>query len=146
MAFTSFVADVEPRLRRALVSALGLDRGVEATAEALAWAWEHWDQVRTMGNPAGYLYRVGRTRSRRHKSGRVQMPDVVGTSPPWVEPGLPAALASLSEAQRASVMLVHTFGFSLAETAEMLGVAKSTVQTHLERGLRHLRDDLGVNR
>ena len=98
-----------------------------------------------MGNPAGYLYRVGRTKSRRHTTGRVQMPDVVVASPPWVEPGLPAALASLSEVQRASVMLVHTFEFSLAETAEILGVAKSTVQKHLERGLRHLRDDLGVN-
>jgi len=33
---------VEPGLRRALFSVLGIDRGREATAEALAWAREHW--------------------------------------------------------------------------------------------------------
>jgi hypothetical protein len=47
--FEAFVARVEPGLRRALFAVLGLDRGREATAEALAWAWEHWSQVQKMG-------------------------------------------------------------------------------------------------
>jgi hypothetical protein len=34
--FGDFVALAEPRLRRAFVAAFGPDRGVEATAEALA--------------------------------------------------------------------------------------------------------------
>jgi len=40
--FELFALDVEPRLRRALVAAYGSDRGREAAAEALAYAWEHW--------------------------------------------------------------------------------------------------------
>ena len=43
-----------------------------------------------------------------------------------------------------TVLLVHTFGYSLSESAELLGVAKGTVQTHLDRGLAHLRKAMGV--
>ena len=50
--FESFLNQVEPGLRRALFSVLGVDRGREATAaEALAWAWEHWRRVKRMDNP-----------------------------------------------------------------------------------------------
>jgi hypothetical protein len=49
--FERFVPDVEPRLRRALVAAYGSQRGREATAEALSWAWENWDRVRAMNHP-----------------------------------------------------------------------------------------------
>ena len=66
-AFTAFVGEVEPRLRRALVALRGRDADRDATAEALAWAWEHWDQVQAMDNPAGYLYRVGTSRSREKR-------------------------------------------------------------------------------
>jgi hypothetical protein len=67
--FEVFYDLAEPRLRRALVAAYGTERGREATCEALAWAWEHWNDVRGMANPVGYLYRVGqsRTRPRRHR-------------------------------------------------------------------------------
>ena len=57
----SFVATVEPTLRRALVAVYGVELGREATADALAWAWQHWSRVRGMKNPAGYLWRVGQT-------------------------------------------------------------------------------------
>jgi DNA-directed RNA polymerase specialized sigma24 family protein len=61
--FERFVRDVEPRLRRALVAAYGGQRGREATAEALSWAWENWDRVRAMTYPHRYLFRVGRSRT-----------------------------------------------------------------------------------
>ncbi len=54
-SFTEFVEQVEPRLRNALIPMLGLDTSREATAEALAYGWEHWDRLREMENPAGYL-------------------------------------------------------------------------------------------
>ncbi len=41
--FEAFVRDAEPRLRRALVAAYGPEQGRDAAAEALAYAWEHWD-------------------------------------------------------------------------------------------------------
>ena len=64
-SFTEFVAETEPVLRRVLTAAWGSERGREATAEALAYGWEHWERIREMENPAGYLYRVGRDRARR---------------------------------------------------------------------------------
>jgi RNA polymerase sigma factor (sigma-70 family) len=62
---------------------------------------------------------------------------------PWVEPGLPAALATLSERQREVVMLLHCFDWTLGEVADVLGMSKGTVQVHERRGLARLRRELG---
>jgi DNA-directed RNA polymerase specialized sigma24 family protein len=141
--FEAFVLEVEPRLRRALVAAYGSDRGREAAAESLAYAWEHWDRLRGMRNPAGYLYRVGQSRTRRRRSPVVFA--VPEQREPWIEPALPAALARLSERQRVAVVLVHGFGWSLRDVAELTGTAVTTVQNHLERGLTGLRAALEVH-
>ena len=55
-----------------------------------------------------------------------------------------AQLAGLSDRERITVMLVNGFEWSLAEVAELLGVSKSTVQTHTERGMAKLRAGMGV--
>jgi len=39
--FDGLVRDVEPGLRHALVAVYGQEQGRDATAEALAYAWEH---------------------------------------------------------------------------------------------------------
>ena len=143
-SFTDFVSEVEPRLRRALTAAWGSERGREAAAEALVYGWEHWDRVREMDNPAGYLYRVGRDRARRMKTRRVVLAAAPDHEDIWVEPALPAELARLPEQQRVVIALVHGYGWSLAETAEFLGVSKSTVQSYSDRALRKLRKRLGV--
>jgi hypothetical protein len=49
-SFTVFVKELEPRLRHALIPSIGLDGANEATAEALAYGWEHWDRLREMEN------------------------------------------------------------------------------------------------
>lgn len=141
-AFTAFVGDVEPRLRRALVALRGPEAGRDATAEALAWAWEHWGEVQAMENPAGYLYRVGTSRSRGRR--RALLPVRSASTPADYEPGLGPALASLTERQRAVVVLVHGCGWSYTEVAEALGVAKSSVGTHVARAMEQLRAQLGV--
>jgi RNA polymerase sigma-70 factor (ECF subfamily) len=143
-SFTAFVADVEPRLKRALCVRFGIERGVEATADALVYGWEHWDRVRDMDNPAGYLYRVGQSRTRPRGTPRPTFPALPADASPWVEPGLPAALAHLSESQRQAVWLVHGFEWTLEETASLLDVSISTVRKHLERGEKKLRRALGV--
>ncbi len=73
-SFTSFVKEVEPRLKRALCVGFGIESGVEATADALAYGWEHWDRIRDMDNPAGYLYQVGRSRTRARRTPRPTFP------------------------------------------------------------------------
>ena len=143
-SFTEFFTEVEPRLRHAFVAALGIDQGRDATAEALAYGWEHWDELQYMRNPAGYLYKVGRSRSRRTYSQPPLLPPIQPHHIPEVEPGLPAALAGLSERQRVVVVLVHSLGWSQTDTAELLGISLGTVHTHLERGMKRLRSELGV--
>ena len=133
-----------PRLKAALVAAVGVDRAADATAEALAYGWEHWDALAGMENPAGYLYRVGVSRGRRMRRMRVVFPPPPDGEMPWVEPGLPRALGRLSERQRVAVVLVHCLGWTQEEVAELLEISRGTVQTHLERGLHHLRASLGV--
>lgn len=144
-SFTEFVREVEPRIREALSAALGSDAGREATAEALAYAWENWSRVGSMENPAGYLYVLGRDRGRRSKGRtRVVLLPVDSDRTPWVEPGLPDAIASLPDRQRVVVMLLHCFEWTMSEVAELLGVSKSTVQSYEERGMGRLRRRLGV--
>jgi RNA polymerase sigma factor (sigma-70 family) len=145
-SFESFFNVASPKLLRAFVAAYGTDRGGDAAAEAMAYAWEHWRRVRIMENPVGYLYRVGQSRSRRARraSNALKWEPVASTNDRDVEPGLPAALASLSEPQRVAVVLVHGYAWTLREVSELTGVSVSTVQTHVERGLAKLRGALEV--
>ncbi len=140
VTFDEFVRNVEPRLRRALVALRGVEDGRDAVAEALAWGWEHWDDLQRMENPVGYLFRVGQSRSRPRR--RPRLPPVEPTYLPEIEPALPRALARLSPMQRGCVWLVHGCGWSHRDAAVALGTSVSAVGTHIERGLRHLRSAL----
>ena len=147
VGFETFVAAHERRLRQALTAAVGIDGGRDAAADAFAYAWEHWDRVAPMANPVGYLFVVGRDRHRRGFRSRLGRPvfDVGPDRPePWCEPALAKQLARLSDRERVVVMLVNGFDWSLAEVAELMGVSKSTVQTHAERGMAKLRAGMGV--
>jgi RNA polymerase sigma factor (sigma-70 family) len=141
--FSRFAADVEPRLRRALVAFYGSEVGREATADALALAWERWETVEAMANPVGYLFRVGQSRSRRYRRRAPVLPAVPAAEFPEIDPRLPRALAGLTRQQRASVLLVHAHGWTQSETADALGCSVSTVRNHLDRGMRRLRASLG---
>jgi RNA polymerase sigma factor (sigma-70 family) len=145
-SFTDFYREAEPRLRQALSATLGSDRGREAAAEALAYGWERWSRVAAMENPVGYLYVYGRGRGlNRLRRRRVAFTPPDPVELPQVEPGLTAALERLPERQRITVMLLHCFEWSMSEVAELLGVTKSTVQNHAERGMARLRQSLGVS-
>ena len=145
-SFEDFVLLHEMSLKRALVAAVGLQSGLEATSDALSYGWEHWDEVGEMENPGGYLYRVGMSRARSVPKVPIDLPRVQDSRLPWVEPSLPDALARLPERQRTALLLVHTFGYTLSEAAETLGIAKGTVQTHVDRALASLREWMGAAR
>lgn len=55
-----------------------------------------------------------------------------------------AALAGLSRQRRAVLVLRHCLGYSLEETAEILGLRVGTVQSRAARGLAELRAQLEV--
>ena len=141
--FSAFFEDAEPRLRRALVAALGAERGREGAAEALAYAWQNWEEVRQMKSPIGYLFRVGQSRSRPRAT--VSFDGVrVPNGDPWIEPSLPAALASLSERERLAVVLIEGYGWTWREVADLADVSVSSIQSYLRRGLEKLRTHLGA--
>lgn len=141
-SFETFVIDAEPRLRRALIGAVGADRVADAVAEALAYAWENWETVACLDNPVGYLYRVGQSKARRRKVPRLRA--MVAPGIPDIEPGLPMALMQLPVQQRSAVWLAHGCAWTHREIADALGISPSTVSTHVTRGLEALRRRLGV--
>lgn len=140
--FDEFVGDVRPRLIRAFVPCVGVTDAGDAAAEALAYAFEHWDVLQTMENPAGYLYRVGRSRIRSRKVPRLPTPDSLRV--PEIEPDLIPALLGLPESQRTAVWLVHACQWRYSEVAEAMGTSVSMVGNHVSRGLDALRRRLGV--
>jgi DNA-directed RNA polymerase specialized sigma24 family protein len=144
--FSRFARELEPRLRYALAARLPSEAATDATQEALIYAWRHWERVRAMANPGGYLYTIAKRRARRTLAGRRTrvLGEVPVEDPPPGEPGLTDALRRLSAMQRRVVYLVEGLGLSQQEAAEFLGIGRTTVQRHRERALRHLRHSLGV--
>lgn len=145
-AYEDFFTVDGGRLQRILVARYGVEVGTEVTADVLAWAWEHWNELEGINNRLAYLYRVGQSKSRRYWRWRRRPtfpPEVTrGIADP--EPGLAGALARLPEAHRIAVLLVHAHGWSYAEVANALGVEVSTVRNHVHRGLQKLRLILGA--
>jgi DNA-directed RNA polymerase specialized sigma24 family protein len=140
--FERFVVGAEPRLRRALLGAVGVDRLDDAVSEAMAFAYERWGLVSAMDNPIGYLFRVGQSKTRQRK-----IPHLFrGPAPsiPDVEPRLTEFLLGLPRSQRTAVWLAHGCGWTHAEIGAAMEISSSTVATHVSRGLDRLRENLGA--
>jgi RNA polymerase sigma factor (sigma-70 family) len=142
-AFDTFVASHGPDLRRVLVARYGVEVGVEAAADALAYAWERWDRVAAMANPTGYLVRVGQSAARRYHRRPVAMPAARAEIESTFDPRLPRALENLSPRQRAAVVLICVHDWTYPAASEVLGVSESTLRNHVRRGLESLRRELG---
>lgn len=131
-------------LRRALVVRFGIDVGVEAHAEVVAYMWEHGDRLLAMANPAGYLFRVGQSAARRlrrwNRSFRLDS-DLVEPSAGFT-PELQPALERLRPRQRVAVVLVHGYGLSYGEVGSILDVPESSIRNDVHRGLVSLRKQL----
>ena len=145
MAFEDFAASLGLRLRVALVAAYGPEVGLDAAAEAIAYGWQHWERVGGMSNPAGYLYRVGQSAARREFGRRnIYMQRDPDPVLPDFDPGLVPALRRLTEHQRVAVVMVHGYGWSQAEVADVLSVTPSTVRMHIARAMAQLKQALEV--
>ena len=106
--------------------------------------FQHWDRVREMENPAGYLERTAMNVFRsQYRRATMAVRRTIGTAPEQdafeaIEDRDVAtrALAILSPRQRAAVVLTEGLGYSGDETARLLGIKPSTVWalTHQARG------------
>jgi RNA polymerase sigma factor (sigma-70 family) len=145
LAFSRFVDDHGIRLRRVLTARYGVETGGDVYADALAWAWQHWDRLEPMQNPVGYLYRVAQSSSRPHRrwlqrnSFPARMPERWHVDE---DSALFQSLGSLTEPQRVSVLMVHGYNWSYSEVADVLGCSVASVTNHVHRGLNALRRQL----
>ena len=138
-----FVRSVRPALEHAFVARFGLDDGMEAAAEAVAYGCEHWARVEAMGNPVGHLYRVGESRTRRRVSRRLLREGLLVVEPATtdapVDVDLQRALARLTARQRVAVVLVYSHGHTYGDAARIMGLPVTAVTNHVNRGLARLR-------
>jgi DNA-directed RNA polymerase specialized sigma24 family protein len=142
-AFEGFVAGDCPRLKRALLARYGVEVGVEAYAEALAYGWAHWDRVEKMANPVGYLFRVGQSRSRKFRTRATPvLPDSAAPEETPPDPALHAALWKLSAKYRTAVLLVHGYGLRYREAAIAMNVSEAALRNYLHRAMAILRQEL----
>jgi DNA-directed RNA polymerase specialized sigma24 family protein len=141
-------------LRTVLVSIGDRDTAQDLVDEAFARACASWRTVSRHPAPQAWVVRtalnVGVSRWRRRRRevpvadpGQVADPAVTGGTPAGpVDPPVMAALLRLPARQRQVVALRLFLDLDTIRTAEVLGVAPSTVKAHLARALAALRDDL----
>jgi len=116
--------------------------------------WERWDVVQGMANPTGYLYRTAmngfRSRARRARVATRKMVapdrDIDAFAAVDVRSDLLRALGSLTERQRAAVVLTELLEFSTHEAAETLGVRPATIRKFLSLAREPLRRAMGLDR
>ena len=142
-SFEEFLESATPGLCRAFVARYGTELGNEASSDAIAWAWEHRQELQSKGNPIGYLFRVGQTsvraQTRRRRRFALPVEDRSDAAPSDAGPELHTALERLSGDQRVAVLMVHAHGYSYAETAATLDISVAAVRNHVHRGMQRLR-------
>ena len=148
--FEDFYATHRDELARALGMALRDSAlGAEAADEAFARACQRWGQVSAYANPQGWVFRVGLNwarswlrRVRRERERRPLLAQPHATEDRTRDVDLERALATLNDSHRAVIVARFYLDWSVAETADALGIATGTVKSRLSRGLEQLRDVL----
>ena len=119
----------------------------DVAADAVARAHVHWRRIGGKHYREAWVVRVATNRAL----------DVCRRNPPAVPAAAPAAfdddaamrlslfgaLHGLPRRQREAVVLRFLVGLSVADVADVLAIGPGSVRTHLKRGLRRLRDQLG---
>ena len=148
--FEDFYATHRDELARALGLTLRDSAlGAEAADEAFARACQRWGQVSSYANPQGWIFRVGLNwarswlrRVRRERERRPLLAQPHAAEDRARDLDLERALETLNDAHRAVIVARFYLDWSVAETADALGVAEGTVKSRLSRGLDQLRDML----
>lgn len=125
----------------------GPDGGPELLGDALSRAYERLDQVRSPDALLGWartllvrLYIDGRRRR-----ARLVRLDTIRVAVPAPDPrdlDVRRALARLPRDRRALVVLHYWLGFTLPQTASILGIREGTAKSRLHATLTQLRRDL----
>lgn len=149
-SFEEFYARHRDEIGRALAITLRDDElAADALDEAMARAYQRWEQVGLFSNPAGWVYRVGLNWARSvvrkiTRPGRAPRAFEVVSASPFFDADVDRALRQLSVDQRAVVVCRFFIGYSEAETAVALGIKPGTVKSRLSRTLDTLRSSTHI--
>jgi RNA polymerase sigma-70 factor (ECF subfamily) len=125
-----------------------LDHAEDITQDAFIQLLKHWKKVSRYDRPGAWVRRVAirlameslrRERLRSALERKSDPPRVRGSSEMDILP----AIRQLPGKQRAAVVLFYFEDRPLAEIADILACAESTVRVHLHRARRHLAEILG---
>ena len=146
--FDAFYRAKRPTIAQALALSLGdADVAAEATDEAMTRAYARWSTVADLERPEAWVYRVASNwamsvfRRRRLSMHRLYDPSVAETAT-GIDPVVHQAVAALDVKQRSVVVCRHLLGWSVAETADALGISEGTVKSRLSRATTTLRTQL----
>jgi RNA polymerase sigma-70 factor (ECF subfamily) len=143
-AFSSLFRDQFPRV----VGTIGLvlrdrARAEDIVQEAFLRLYRDWRRLSTYDRPDLWVRRVAirlamraLARDRLLEAIRLRIPPP--PSDPVADPDVLDAIAQLSRAQRAAVVLYYYEGRTTAEVAEILGCTAATVRAHLHVARRRL--------
>lgn len=153
--FRAFVAECGPQLYRTacLLTAGDTHLAEDLVQEALVSVCMKWDERRDIANPMGYaqttlvnaFISMRRRRSSREKPST--LPDVGAAEGHDVDLRLTlvAALAQMSELDRAVLVLRYWEDRTVEETASTLELSTNAVRTRAFRALGRLRERLGAD-
>jgi RNA polymerase sigma factor (sigma-70 family) len=149
-AFALFYKDNRgPVFRALLVGTLNRAAAEDATAEAFARAFVHWEAVVVHPNPRAWVLRVAWNyhtsswrawEARRAADPPAPRPSTLGLG---VDPDVVKAIRALPQGQRQVLVLAAFAELTPAEIAEVLGKADGTVRGQLSRARAALRRALG---
>lgn len=115
----------------------------DAVAEAFAQLLRRGDEVRS---PGGWVWTTAfriATRELQRRRTTVADPPETPYDPVMPDHRVLAAIADLSDRQRASIVLHYYADRPVKEIAEILGTTSAAVGVHLFRARKHLRQLLG---
>jgi RNA polymerase sigma-70 factor (ECF subfamily) len=155
--FASLVASHRERARRLAYRLVGGDAAAadDVAQDAFVRAYTGLDRFRGESSLETWFFRILVRQAHNHRRWRAvrrAFAAARGSEPPDAAPEAPGdpalrrriqgALERLTRLQREAFVLIHMEGFSVRETADLLGRAEGTVKSHLHRALRTLRAEL----
>jgi RNA polymerase sigma factor (sigma-70 family) len=125
-----------PVFRALLAGTLNRAAAEDATAEAFARAFAHWDTVAVHPNPRAWVLRVAwncyRSSWRKWESRwSADPPEPTPIPEPWVDPDLVAAVRGLPQGQREVIVFVALGELTPTQVARVLGKSAGTVRSLL---------------
>ena len=115
--------------------------------DAFLKLWERWDEIHTIADPTGYLFRVAlngfRMRRRRAAMALRKVAPALEDRDVFLDVEMRAdvrqLLMGLTSRQRAALLLVDLLGYPSQQAASILGVRASTVRALATKGRQALR-------